>query len=393
MQVDNLEIDAAEFFFLTTYKCRFTATENLGNSVLTAASDKHNKMLYAYSGENGLCNVSEYGTILHKDILGELISLPGDDAKAVIEFFEEYGFLFPISDDEITTIDLNSFVGIINRIKALVGLMSEIEQTKINYQSLLELALYLILSGPDTFRMNSKMSYTSCKYRLDSILSAAEWSIMSKDDTQEAELKGTYSVADTIFGPTYELNADEYDEIATGEPFMFSYPGIEDERYRKLTVAYKNMHHENSVNRRLIDFLFHFMNSVGVIKSVELGKGIEFYGAPRFEKFDKTMKIALLNLSKTVIAAEINYNISKMRPYYNPGTLKPCWKAPNLLTALYFSVFYMQPGSEIFRKCSNPTCNKLFRVKTSNSKKIYCCDACRNASNQRDHRNRIRQSN
>ena len=113
--------------------------------------------------------------------------------------------------------------------------------------------------------------------------------------------------------------------------------------------------------------------------------GIQFYGEGSLE-LDDRMKKALIIVARSTLSQEINYNVSKMKAIYNPRTLEPTWKAPNLLTALYFSLFYMKPNSEIYRKCANPSCTNFFLVKTSNSRKIYCCNKCRNASNQRDYR-------
>ena len=127
------------------------------------------------------------------------------------------------------------------------------------------------------------------------------------------------------------------------------------------------------------------MNTNGVVKNVTFDSGIEFYGNSS-SNLDEHMKKALLLIAKYVLAQEINHHVSRMKPIYNPITLEPSWKAPNLLTALYFSLFYMKPKSEIYRKCANPSCTNFFLVKTSNSRKKYCCGACRNASNQRDYR-------
>ena len=169
---------------------------------------------------------------------------------------------------------------------------------------------------------------------------------------------------------------------------MYSYPGINDSQYRKITIAYKNCHNVSKIQRLIIDFLFHFMHSNGVIKNVTFDSGIEFYKSDSNYTLDDNMKKGLLLIGKYVLSKEINQHVSKMRPIYNPNTLEPTWKAPNLLTALYFSLFYMKPKSEIYRKCANPSCTNFFLVKTSNSRKKYCCDDCRNASNVRSYRMR-----
>ena len=57
-----------------------------------------------------------------------------------------------------------------------------------------------------------------------------------------------------------------------------------------------------------------------------------------------------------------------------------------LYTALYFALFYTRPEYEVYRKCANPNCNRLFKVKTTNSRKQYHNTACQNAAAQMRHR-------
>ena len=172
----------------------------------------------------------------------------------------------------------------------------------------------------------------------------------------------------------------------------YDYPGINDTLYRQVTIAYKNNNIQSRNLRLMIEFLFHYMHSVGVIKAVTFEGGIEYYGSPDFSKFDSQLKKVAVLIARLVLSGEINHNTRSIKPFYNPNSLEPSWKAPSLLSALYFSIFYMKPGSEIYRKCANPSCHKYFLVKTSNSRKKYCCDNCRNANNQRSHRIKVQKS-
>ena len=115
------------------------------------------------------------------------------------------------------------------------------------------------------------------------------------------------------------------------------------------------------------------MNTVGVIERIDYLTGIKYYGEPAIGKFDDKLKKALLSVARIVLALEINYNVGKMRPYYSPIQLEGTWKAPSLLTALYFSIFYRNPGVKIYRKCANPSCHNYFLVSVTNERKRYCC--------------------
>ena len=57
------------------------------------------------------------------------------------------------------------------------------------------------------------------------------------------------------------------------------YPGINDTLYRQVTIAYKNNNIQSRNLRLMIEFLFHYMHSVGVIKAVTFEGGIEYYGS------------------------------------------------------------------------------------------------------------------
>jgi len=64
----------------------------------------------------------------------------------------------------------------------------------------------------------------------------------------------------------------------------------------------------------------------------------------------------------------------------------PSWQINTLMDAIYFSIFYLKPELELYRKCENPSCENYFLVKTTFTTKKYCCDQCANAAQQRRHR-------
>lgn len=391
-------IDAENFFNLGTdyfsfigQKCHFEIQKNdnphfVSKNILTVVSDSDEQLFFSFSGNDGLCLTTEFGSIIHKNILGKFLSLPSNNAKALLEFFENYGYFFKMPPNETNIVDFSHLIQVTYHIKAALLLMNELQNVTINYDEILRLTLFLLLAPPIEMKITEKQTYTgyhdSVFKTLDSVIT-----INDSSDYITIDNEDYYSIPDIIYGKSFNLRVDEYEDISTGEKFMYSYPGIDDSRYRKITVAYKNCHHVSKIQRLLIDFLFHFMNSNGVIKNVSFDLGIEFYGTSNLDLDDK-MKKALLIIAKHVLSQEINHHVSRMKPIYNPVTLEPSWKAPNLLTALYFSLFYMKPKSEIYRKCANPSCTNFFLVKTSNSRKKYCCDACSNASNQRDYRSR-----
>lgn len=387
MILDDFFYKTIDNFSLKVPGCRFS-TELIADTsgkhqALIASVDKTQIIYYAFQGSRNLCTTTEYGTPKDTNILEKFISLPTGKAKPTLMFFEKYGFLFPIQDNSME-IDLHPLTEIINRLKATTLLMTALSQSTPDYTQLLHLTLYLLLGERVSISLGSRTSYSTY---LHPVLQLFNSPIINSNETNlpEDENGEFYSINDMITASPYLLSKDEYDDITTGETFLYDYPGIKDPFYRKLVSLYKSNNITSKQQRLIIEFLFHLMHDIGVIKAVSFDK-LEFYATPNHSAFNKQMQKALPIVAKIVLSGEINYNVAKMRPQYNAAELTPTWKAPNLLTALYFSVFYMKPGSEIYRKCANPSCEKYFQVKTTNSRKKYCCKKCRDAANQRSYR-------
>ncbi|MCL2766952.1 MAG: CGNR zinc finger domain-containing protein [Peptococcaceae bacterium] len=98
------------------------------------------------------------------------------------------------------------------------------------------------------------------------------------------------------------------------------------------------------------------------------------------------MKQALIDVAKTVIRDEVGYNIGGMRPHYDISTMSPVLEIQDLLTGIFVSIFFMRPGVELYRKCNNPSCDRLFLVNATSARRKYCSSSCRNANAQRAHR-------
>lgn len=383
-----------DYFSLKGYRC-FTGVDivNLTPSemrqTLKIQADKQNELHYAFSGSNGLCRTTPMGSVRKENLLSELISLP-NDIDSLRCFFEENGFLFPISETEYEEIDIYSLTEIVNHIKATVLLMSEIEEPQRNYEKILYLTLYLLLSEQFSIKLSSMNKvYSTCHHGFIKVLEKAS-SVPAIDGTKEGFESDTYLIKDLVYKPNYALNIEEYQDIISGSSLTNNYPGMSDLRYKDIVYLYRNAPNETPAARITIDFLFHLMQKIGIVKKISFENGIEFYDKPVIVKFDDNLKQALITVAKIVLNEEINSNLSGIVPRFIASKMEPSWKASNLLSALYFSIFYMRPGSEIYRECANPACNNHFLVKTSNGRKRYCCPSCRNATAQRNHRKKIK---
>ncbi len=107
-----------------------------------------------------------------------------------------------------------------------------------------------------------------------------------------------------------------------------------------------------------------------------------YYGNPARDNYSDEMKAALVDIAKTVISEEINHNIKGIHLRYDGRTLAPVWQVDTLLQALYFAIFYMNPGVEVYKRCENPNCKRqvFFLTNATKTNKRYCCDQCRIAA-------------
>lgn len=128
---------------------------------------------------------------------------------------------------------------------------------------------------------------------------------------------------------------------------------------------------------------------MGVFSTIEYKK-IRYLNGKQPDNFSDEMKTALLKIANIVLSEEINFNIAGIHPRYSSLDLKPTWELNNLIQALYFSIFYMKPGVEIYKRCKNPTCKRdvYFLVNATATNKEYCCPKCANAAAQRRSRER-----
>lgn len=353
---------------------------------------------FAFAPDRGMVRLAKSGAIDSDRILTELLSLPKGDTDKLFAFFREYGFLFPICTDGYEAIDIELLHELINRIKAVVRLMSELGEPRKDYKSILGLVLYLQLSQPIElpFQCFGEQSFTTCEHPLYTELKKASM-LPNIDNHQHAFNNDTYDIADTIFSPIFQLNIEEYNNIVGG--FDAATPGVsQSQLFKDITRMYRNAPNLNPELRKMVDFLFHFQHSIAIIKGYKSTGDIEYYDTNEnvrnryAQKFEDKMKQALIDTAKITVRDEIGYNLYGMRPRYDVDTMSPAWEIEDMLTGIYISIFYMKPGIELYRTCGNPNCNRSFLVKTTSSKRKYCTSACRNSSAQRAHRLRKKEN-
>jgi len=383
------EIILNTMFEYSGYGCKCVKdTENVApdmppKTTLKMYEDITRPLAFSYAKGEGLNLTGNAGGVIKKNILGKLLALPKNDTNALIGFFEKFGFLLPLSADEYESADAEALLDIVNRIKATIYLMNAIG--KRNYRSVLVNIAYLLYSPQVTISFSSG-ELSTCKHRFTALLESYN---LFPDLSQDAEAynTGKYSVPDTFIGGKNHIDIDFYNAVRSGADTDIK--GSKDPRFKNLTAMYVGCRDADHETRMLIDFFYHFQTEIAVFNEVRF-QSIRPYSHIDEEAFGENIKKSLLELARIVIAEEINYNISSIQPRYNGMALKAAWQVDSLIQALYFSIFYMKAGSEIYKECENPNCkrDRFFLVEATRANKKYCCPQCANAAAAQRHRNR-----
>jgi len=341
---------------------------------------------FSYSAQKGLNQSGNAGGVISENILGQLLSLPIGNIDATISFLEKYGFLFPISDEQYEAIDDVALLAIIERVKATVMLMSAIAGKR-DYKKMFICTTYLLYSDPVKLELSSSVYSTANNHPFTELIRS--YNIMPDTSrNQEFFENECISVWDTISKSYQKVYIDELAGMGMGDGIS-GIPGSRDWHFRNLFALYTNYPGADENLRTIIDFYYNYQKRVGVIKDIEASR-IIYHTAPKRENFSDDMKEALVKIAKATISAEINANLRGVSPQFNIETLSPSWKLSTFLEALYFSIFYMKPGIELYKECENPNCkhDKYFLINATVTNKKYCCPACANAAAQRRSRQR-----
>ena len=340
---------------------------------------------FSYSAQSGLNQSGKGGAVISENILGQLLSLPSGDIDAAISFLEKFGFLFPISSKQYETIEGAALLEIIERVKATIMLMSSIAGKR-DYNKILTYTTYLLYTDPVKIELSTG-DYHSCIHPFKDKLETYN-NMFDASSSQEIFDNGYITVADTLYKKNRKIDASDLIGMCSGEGIN-CLQGSNAQHFRNLFALYTNFPTKDTSLRNIIDFYYNYQVEVGVFKKLTIDK-ITYYTSPKLENFTDEMKESLIKIAHITIGEEINYNLTKISPRFSIETLEPSWKLNSFLEALYFSVFYMKPSAELYKKCENKNCKhqKYFLIDATITNKKYCCPACANAAAQRRNRQR-----
>ena len=320
------------------------------------------------------------------NLLGEFLKIDSDDYNSLLNFFNDYGFLFKTNNDMFQKVELATITKIHNRLHALLDLINhvnDVEET--NLKKIIELSLYLIFEDDWSLELNTNIIKTSAKHPIKDLIDSA-FNVHEIDRRLEVINKGSFKINDILFGEI-EIQDSIYREIINGPSVTLGY---DDYRFKAITYLYANYNFNDFKTREFIDLLFNFFYQIGIPKDITFNN-VTYYSRYNYQSLDEhKFYDSVLELAKHVIKIELEHHLKDIRPLYDAEEMQPKWNVVSLLDALYFSIFYLDSKTEMYRHCKY--CGTYFPVKRSNATKIYCDGYCRGNAQQSRHRIKLKKA-
>ena len=353
------------------------------------------KLSFFLNSEQGLSLDTGRKILKKNNVIGEFIKLEDYDLTALKNFIEKYGYFFMLSSSEqYKNVELKDIYRLKNRFKSLIHLLYALHNEELrDYKEVLN-AIYLLLF---TFQISNER-----KAKQFNIINLLFHFPKYEEFTSSYDRVIVKTNADGFESSFYRIDdfamEDEVFEIAIQDYHDFIADSNNHHSLsRTLLKAFKNKHLiKQKEDRMIIDFLFHMWVDFEVIYVKDM-LFEDILNAQVYEDFNnkasKKMKQLSLNVAKYLISKELNNALSGLVPSYDFKKLRPCWKIPNLYTALYFTIFNLDSSSSIIRKCDNVNCGEYFIVSKSNKKKRFCCEHCAKAVSQRNYSAKKKKNN
>lgn len=348
-------------FILKSCPCFINVSKENGSFSLYLTAREGIDINLAFIAEKGLARLKSDGSIDDENILGDFISINNEDnefkrANLYANFFSNNGFLFNLLEFKNKYIHLESLDTYNYYLSQLMILYDKISDgERLNVDETISVLKSLLFDRTDskihtlTLDLQSYEKYISQSAK-SSLQRLGQLSIY---DTAKKE---NVLISEEDFYH-YLVSNDADSKILRTNPYF-------KEIYTLYVLGTETL---SDVTKRAIDL---FTN---------------YYFNEKEHETQTKLKKATYSVAKDVFKEEIDYFIRNIKPSYNKEKLMPAWSVDSLLSALYFSFFYMNPNTEIYRICS--FCKKPFKLdKSTSTKKIYCSDKCRNAANQRKYR-------
>lgn len=343
---------------------------------------KDNEIIrFAYSQGEGLIQIGRSSICKrNKNLLGEFLKYKSTDYNGLLNFFYNYGFLFKTQNDMFQKLELSTLTKIHNRLNALVELINYVNNIETtDLKRIIELSLYLLFEDEWSIELNTNITKTSARHPIKNLIDSA-FNTHEKDRRLEVINKGTFKINDALFNEI-EIQDSTYREIINGQSIT---PGFDEFRFREITYLYANYDFKNNNEREIIHLLYNFFYRIGIPKNISFDN-VTYYSRYNYQTMDEHIFYDyVIDFAKTIIKIELEHHLKDIKPLYDFNEMQPRWNVESLLDALYFSIFYLDSKTQMYRQCKY--CGTYFPVKRSNTTKIYCDGYCRGNAQQSRHR-------
>lgn len=298
---------------------------------------------FAYKSANGLVRInSTNGSVEEANILGDFLKIykitPLDKrTNKYLEFFNNNGFIKYIDEEDIIALEDLDLIS--KRLAVTLDLLSNIYQAKTNRYENIEKDINFLL-------LNNEFISQFSAFTQESVL-------ISNKESLYDPIYEKYGIIDTSLINDIISNSNEYEDLHSIENFI--------------NCLYK-YYDNNGTNSVWFLYVSYIVN-----------KYINNFNQKE-PSIDKAMKNALIRCAKEFYKEEIDFYIQSIKPIYNVEKNGPDWNIDSLLSALYLSIFYLNPRQEIYKECDY--CGKPFLMKTTASNKKYCSTECANKATQ-----------
>ena len=423
------------------YGALFTYSNKKCNCEIEQFHDAENKLIFSlfiefsddsnnffYKSGNGLnyAHSTSSKSFLHS-VTEEFLSLSFDECiksnynfstkKSFKEinnlrsFINNYGFFFHISDQSAIHLELKSLVKYLQYIQIITNLHLELTKDSLNYDDYssifaFTLMLHLIPVPHINWLSNSQINIEYIQHPLSqywtdiSTLNPRSANCLCSQIPELCDFPGNYSaleIKDYFYNKIIHIPEMDMPASSCCDPNFISPDDLEHQPniilHNKLfyLFSYYEDSSANHLTKRLIDFLYHYVglsctiflpDHINYDYKSDFSKRIPRFKAPICKQFTET----LVSIAKDTVKKEFDFLLSNLKIEYDFQNQYPTWKIPDLITALTLSVFYIDKKTILMKKCQNPTCQKMFMVNRTNSKKMYCSDQCNNIVQQRKYR-------
>jgi hypothetical protein len=294
------------------------------------------------------------------DLLMDFISIPFGNEKKLLNFFEDNGFLFHNPTDKFLLYSYTDLFIVVQRARLLVELIGEAAKAEPSLDILINNTLHLLLAPQFTISVTDEENnceqtvYTSPAFKLQQYLINSGVLVAFPSEVYE--------------------DLEEFKK-ANSTKLFFEQQDFKDMYIRDIS---------ETLPKGALDYetFLYNLTKIYTIASIDTIEGVNLSKHKR--RYTASLDIELIKkAAKHVIKTELDHFTGKIKPSYNTEDMIGSWDIPDLISAIYYSIFFQNPKFQIIKKCANHTCYKYFSVLYTNKKKKYCTIECGNTVGQR----------